>query len=211
MKDVVIVGAGDLGKQFQHMIENYSEDRVIGWIDDTKLTGEMISGKLVIGGIEKLESSNTKMTIAIAIGYKHLKFKCSLIDRLKLNKNIEFYSFIHPSSFVDLSSNIEPGVFIYPNVTVDMNVIISTGVILNNSTTISHDSIVKEGAFLAPNVTLSGNVEIRKGCFIGAGTVVKDGIYIGEYNKIGSGSNIFKNIIDEDSTFITKSKIIKLS
>lgn len=34
MKEIVIIGAGELGKQFQHMIENYSEDRVIGWIDD---------------------------------------------------------------------------------------------------------------------------------------------------------------------------------
>jgi sugar O-acyltransferase (sialic acid O-acetyltransferase NeuD family) len=210
MKKVIIVGAGDLGLQFQHMIENYSEDRVVGWIDDTKNIGKKISGVKVIGKIEDLKTINSPTTIALAIGYKHSQFKLKLIKTLKNNSFIELYSFIHPSAFVDISARLEPGVVIYPNATIDMRVFIKSGTIINNTVTVSHDTVINQGVFLAPSVTVSGNVEIGQGCFIGAGSIIKDGVNIGNFNTFGSGSNIHKNVVEKNGTYISKTNLIKL-
>jgi sugar O-acyltransferase (sialic acid O-acetyltransferase NeuD family) len=210
MKDILIVGAGELGQQFRHMIDVYSGDNVVGWIDDTKTKGEVIFGLKVLGSISELLNIKSKITIAIAIGYKHPQFKIDLINKIHENNLIELYTFVHPTSFIDKTAIIEPGVFIYPNATIDMNVLLKSGVLINNSATISHDSIINMGVFIAPNVTISGNVNIGSGCFIGAGTVIKDSITIGNYNTIGSGSNVFKNILDEGSIYMTKSQLIKL-
>ena len=210
MKDVLIVGAGELGQQFRHMIDVYSTDKVVGWIDDTKTKGEVIFGLKVIGSISELLTIESKITVAIAIGYKHSYFKLNLLKKIQDNKSIELYTFVHPTSFIDKTAILEPGVFIYPNVTIDMNVFLKAGVLINNSSTISHDSIINIGVFIAPNVTVSGNVTIGEGCFIGAGTVIKDGITIGRCNTIGSGSNVFKSIYDEGSVYMTKSNLVKL-
>jgi sugar O-acyltransferase (sialic acid O-acetyltransferase NeuD family) len=210
LKKVLIFGAGDLGIQYKHMIDIYTDDLVIGWLDDTKKRGDSISGIEVIGDSSVFLQLKERIHVAIAIGYNHLNFKMNLINSLKTNPLISFYTFIHPTTFIDKTACIEDGVFIYPNSTIDMGVTIKMGSIVNNSVTISHNSIIGESSFIAPGVVIAGNVIIGNQCFIGAGTIIKDSITINDKNIIGSGCNIYKNIDEKGARFITKSTLVKL-
>lgn len=194
-KKVLIIGAGDLGRQFVHFITNYSNDIVVGWLDDTKQKGEKVFGKKVFGKVNELDSVKDKVYdyVAIAIGYNHLEFKNELIKKLR-DKSIPQYTFIHPTAYVDSSANICEGVFIYPSATVDQRVIIQESTIINNNVVISHDSEIGRATFLSPSVAISGNVMIGNSCFIGTGSIIKDSIKICNNTQLGAGTLLIKDI-----------------
>lgn len=209
MKRILIIGAGDLGIQFHHFISNYSNDVVSCWLDDTKENGEFILNAQVKGGVKDLmQFRDIFDCVAVAIGYNHLETKREIISEL-LNKKIELYSFIHPSSYVDLSAEIKTGVFIYPGVVVDQYAKIGEGVLLNNATVISHHSIIGQCCFLAPSVTLSGKVQIGNNCFIGSGTIIKDSVIVTNSVNIGAGSLVINNI-SESGTYVGGPNLRKL-
>lgn len=195
MKKVLIIGAGDLGQQFYNFITNYSEDKVVGWVDDKKNIDELVLGIPVKSTIENLEQldSNVFDCLAIGIGYKHLDFKYKLIEWLK-KVGFSLYSFIHPTAFIDKTAFLDEGVFIYPNVTIDQRVRVASGVILNNNVVVSHDSNIESCTFLAPSVTTSGNVQIGHKCFIGTSTVIKDNVKINSSVQTGAGTLVIENI-----------------
>jgi sugar O-acyltransferase (sialic acid O-acetyltransferase NeuD family) len=207
--EVLIVGAGDLGEQFEHFISNYSNDTVIGWVDDTKQKGDTIRGKTVFGRIESIDTIGISYDyIAVAIGYFHLEFKAELIKEFQ-NKSIPLYTFIHPTAYVDCSSIIGEGAFIYPNATLDQGVTIKDGTIVNNNTVISHDSQIGSSSFLSPSVTISGNVSIGNKCFIGSGSIIKDSVQICDNTQLGAGTLLLQSI-DQPGKYVGGPKLRKL-
>jgi len=209
MKELVVIGAGALGIQLKHYIDNYSNDKVVAFVDDTYRKGEIISGIEVIGKIMDILNTKDIINIVVAIGYNHLNFKFHLLNNLKSNKSINLYNFIHPSAYIDKSATIEPGVVIFPHAIIDTNVTLKPGVLVNNSALISHDSSIGIGTFIGGNSTIAGRVKIGNRCLIGAGTVIKNDLNIADDVTIGSGSNVFDHVL-ESGTYVTHSKIIKL-
>ena len=190
---IIIIGAGDLGRQILHHLKSEENAIVIGWLDDTFKKGEVIDGVEVLGAIHDFKIFDTKTKFIVAIGYSALIFKNKLVNQLK-NEGRQLYTFIHPSAIIDSTAIIEEGVIIYPGCIIDMNAIIKSGVLLNNGVIVSHDSMVNESSFIAPGVTIAGNVVIGKNCFIGLGSTIKDGVKITNEVITGSGANIFKDI-----------------
>lgn len=193
--NVLIIGAGVLGSQFNHFINHFSENRVIGWLDDTKEINSLIEGKKILGGISDISAINGYDSVGLAIGYNHLLFKNQLIQRL-IKKSIPIFSFTHPSSFVDFSAKIGEGTFIYPNATIDQKVTIGYGCIVNNNVVISHNSKIGTSSFIAPSVTITGNVNIGENCFIGAGSIINDSVSICDNTVLGSGSLVVDDILE---------------
>ena len=202
MKKVIIIGAGALGQQFCHFITHYSDEEVVGWVDDKKKIGSQVLGIPVLSSIEKLNllDSNLFDHLAVGIGYRHLEFKYDLILKLKKH-GLSLYTYIHPTAYVDQSAILDEGVFIYPNVTVDQRVKIESGVLLNNNVVVSHDSIIGSCSFIAPSVTTSGNVQIGKKCFIGTGTVIKDEAKITSSVQLGAGTLVVNNL-EHSGTYV---------
>ena len=193
-KKVVIIGAGDLGRQFLHLITNYTEDSVIGWYDDTLEKGIIIEGVEVKGSITDIELDREFYDeVAIAIGYKHLPLKQKLVNKL-IKRNLRLYTFIHPTSCIDISAKIGYGCFIYSNCTIDSNVLVEPGVLINNAAVVSHDSKIGSCSFIAPGVCLSGFVQIKNCCFIGSGSIISDSVSICDSVILGSGSLVIKDI-----------------
>ncbi|NGP78141.1 hypothetical protein G3570_15970 [Balneolaceae bacterium YR4-1] len=210
MKKVLIIGAGVLGQKFNHFITHYSEDEVVGWVDDTKKIDEKVLGKPVMSGIENLYKldSNLFDCVAIGIGYKHLEFKLDLILKLK-EERFQLYTYIHPTAYVDITAEIGEGVFIGPNSTVDKGVKIKSGVIITKNVVVSHDSIIGACSLLAPSVTTSGYVEIGETCFIGTGTIFKDGVNITNSVQTGAVTLIVNNI-ESSGIYVGGPKLRKL-
>lgn len=206
---IVIIGAGDLGLQlYTHIIKN-NNVIILGWLDDTLESGSVFNDLEVIGGLKDIEKFDNSVEFLIAIGYKNLKFKNELINKIKLSRK-KLHTFIHNTAFVDSTAIIEEGVIIYPGCIIDMNVKLKSGVLLNNGVIVSHDSTINETVFVGPGVTICGKVSIGKCCFIGSGTIIKDNIAIEDNVIVGSGSNIYKNI-NKKGTYIQDSKNIKLN
>ncbi len=209
MKRVIIIGAGDLGRQYSHWIDHYSEDKVVGWLDDTKVMGSRLHDHEVLGPVSKVEEIRTQFdSVAVAIGYKNLSFKNKLLHQL-MGQGIALYSFIHPSAFVDVSAHIGAGVFVYPHCVVDQRVVLEDGVRLGNNVVISHDSHIGRCCYFAPSVTTSGSVHLGACCFVGTGTVFKNSVRIVSHSVLGAGALILKSIA-EPGTYVGGPHLRKL-
>lgn len=205
-KKVAILGVGVLGQHLAHFITHYSDNEVVAWFDDTIEKNIIINGKHVLGGQNEISNFKDEFDeLAIAIGYKHLKTKKSLINEIKTLK-IDLHTFIHPSAIIDKSAKIGQNVIVFPGSVIGRNVIINDGVVLHNNVVVSHDSIIGNSSFLCPTVTLAGNVSIGSSCFIGIGTTIKDNISITDNCTIGAGSLVIQPIL-EKGTYINEIKI----
>ncbi len=194
MTEVIIIGAGKLGKQILNHLEfQPSNIKVNGWYDDTLKVNDLFFGKPCIGPVKNGFVYDHNNSYVVAIGYKHLKFKEEII--LNLNKNnCSLINYFHSSVVISSNSTLGNGLIVYAGSIIDLNVVIEDGVVLNNGVIVCHDSVIGCSSFLGPGVVVCGNVKIGKRCFIGAGSVIKDGIEICDDVVIGSGSNVIKDI-----------------
>ena len=180
-----IIGYGELGQQLENFLIEIEPNIKIVSFDDSNSNFSLASYAKDINSYIWL----------IALGYKHLKLKLEIIDKIN-SQGGKFKSIIHESSYISKQANLHDGVICYPMCNIDKGVEIKNSTLLNNSVVVSHDVIIEEACYISPGVIISGNVYIKKGSFIGSGSVISNGITIGEFSKIGIGSVITKNVPD---------------
>jgi len=193
MKNISIVGSSDMAIHIASYLkkDNYN---ILGFFDDYKKKGTFVSGIKILGNINEIINFENEIDeVFLGIGYKYLKEKENISMALK-NLNIKLGTFIHSSSYIDLSSTVGCGTFILPNCTIDKSVFLGENVFINPNCSISHDSSVGNETFLAPGVIISGKTRIGRRCFIGAGTVIKDSLSVCDDAYIGAGSVVIKDI-----------------
>ena len=195
MTKIVIIGAGDLGKQVLHYTLLSNSQKVVGFFDDYKNVGDSFCGLPILGNLKDIEtvySQSTFEQLFIAIGYKHLKFKKEVF--LSFKSKIPFASIIHPSCIIDKSVEIGEGCIIYAGSVLDMNVKIKDNVLINLNSTIAHDSLIGAHSFVSPSVSIAGFVSIGEQCIIGINTTVIDGVNIINNVQTGGGTVVIKEI-----------------
>lgn len=193
---LAIIGAGELGLQLLDLSQNATDEfDVVGFFDDTKETGTLISNIPVIGGLKDIESSFQNSyfdMIVIAIGYKHMMFRDSLFTQFY--SKIPFATIIHKSCLINSSAKIKQGSVIYPGCIIDKNVTIGRNVLLNLGVTVAHDTSIGDNSFLAPRVAISGFVNVGKSCFAGTNSTIIDNLTIGNNVIIGAGAVLIDNV-----------------
>jgi sugar O-acyltransferase (sialic acid O-acetyltransferase NeuD family) len=190
MKKIGLIGYGELGQQFQHLIQQSDNNAHFYYFDDVAFKNGV---KNVFPFKSYSDDQFSDLEFLVGLGYKNLVKKGEIIEDLIRNKR-SLFTFIHPTAFVDNTSKIDMGTVIYPNVTIDKNVHIGNGCVLNLSVTIAHDTKIGDCSFLAPSVTISSFVKVCKFVFIGTGVCVTNKVLIDDYAMVGIGSVITKNI-----------------
>jgi len=185
-KRIAFVGDGALAEQFKVFLKLSADDYVV--FDD-----HSVKSKSNAFPFDDFPKYATKFYWIIALGYKHLRKKQVIFEKLK-HLNGQFLKFVHPSSFYSPLSCFNDGVFIYPLCNIDMRVSIGAQTLLNNSVIISHDSTIGEVCFISPGVVISGNVTVGNRTFIGAGSVVANNVTIGDNVIIGTNTSVTKDI-----------------
>lgn len=197
MKKIVIVGAGDLGKQICHYIQDIKDMKVIGFLDDFSNKGQKVIGDITVIGkvadIEEFHKADFFDEVVIGIGYKHLEFRKTLFNSLK-EKGLTFAKVIHPTSYVDREAIIEEGAVLFPNCHIDKGSKVSSNSLLNIGCSVAHDSTIGPNSFLGPRVNFAGFIKARGMNFFGIGTIVIDNIVIAEGAKTGGGTVVVNNL-----------------
>lgn len=192
---LLIIGAGELGKQILHYANVEGRFSPVGFVDDTFHTGSSVRECPVLGGIDDIEDlyfNNVFDYLQIGIGYKHLKVREKLFHRFSYR--IPFATIIVNPVYIDSSATIGNGCLIYPGCIIDKNVTIGDNCIMNLGCVISHDSEIGSSTFIAPSVTVAGFSKIGKRCMLGINCTVKDNVSIGDDIVIGAGAVVINNI-----------------
>lgn len=212
MKKVLLIGAGDNGQIKGHFLKQSTNYDLVGFVDDTKEKGTIISGKEVLGAISDVESLYQEGIfdeLFIAIAYKHLDFKEHLYNKLK-SRGIPFAKYVHPSVIIDKSVKVGEGSFILAGCVVDHGVEIGNGVFINPGAVIAHDTKIGNFCFFGPSVQLAGFIDIADKSFLGINTTIIDNIKITTAVQTGASATVIENI-DQPGLYVgTPAKLKKV-
>lgn len=198
MKDVVIFGAGSVGRLSKQIIDDINKNKkmfnVIGYLDDNeKIHDTSLNGVLILGGLEWMINNPH---IYIVLGFSNPNQKLSLIKRLKDINCTHFAQLIHPTAWISERVYIGEGSIIYPGVHIDVDVRIGDFTLFNKLCTIGHDSIIGDFSTFSPGVKLGGNNIIGDNVEFGINSCSIQNLKIGASSVIGAGSVIIRDIPD---------------
>jgi sugar O-acyltransferase (sialic acid O-acetyltransferase NeuD family) len=211
LKDIVIIGAGGVGRETVLIIEDINEMNkewnLLGFVDDNDdIQNKDINGYEVLGKLESLKTYAKEVYVVCAIA--NYKIKKNIIERLKENKNIKFATLIHPSTKLNKTVKIGEGCIVYQNVIATANISIGDHVIISPKSGIGHDTNVENYCSLLWNVNISGNVLLKEGVLVGSGATIIQGIEVGKESIIGAEAVVIRDIPSNKTAVGNPTRII---
>jgi sugar O-acyltransferase (sialic acid O-acetyltransferase NeuD family) len=208
VRDVIIVGAGGLGREVREWLEDINEVspryKVVGFVDDDPSKhGKDIHGVRVLGGLDWLLDRD-QLAVIVAIGAPSTKRR--IVERLG---HRDYPTVVHPMATVGRFVTLGVGSIVCPGVVITTDVAIGTFVALNFNLTIGHDARVGDYALLAPGIAISGYARISEGAELGAGAVVLPSVSIGEWAVVGSGAVVRTDVPANCTAVGVPAKVIK--
>ncbi len=195
MKEIVIIGAGGIGREVAHFIEEINEIsptwNIIGFIDENiEIHNKELNGYKVLGGLNALTELNVKPYVVVAIANCTVKKK--IVERLE--GKFDFATIIYPTVKVSKYIEIGKGSIIYPGVILTVNTKIGNHVLLSGNCGIGHDTVIGDYSSVLWGSNFSGYDNVGESCFIGVGTKVIQGINISDGNRISAGMTVTEDV-----------------
>lgn len=212
MSDLIIYGAGGLGREVRDLVLSLSQYRLIGYCDDSVETGKLADGVPVLGGISYLHELSARQSsdinIVVAIGSP--LHKRNLVNRLSQIERITFPALVSPFAIVQSQSvQIGPGSIICAGCILTTDIKIGNHVLINLNCTVGHDTIIKDFSAVMPGVNIAGNVHVGEQCLIGMGANIINNVTVGHRVVVGAGSVLIRNVQDDVTAAGVPAKIIR--
>jgi sugar O-acyltransferase (sialic acid O-acetyltransferase NeuD family) len=196
MNEIVIYGAGGLGREVAQMLEdlNACEPRwsVLGFLsDDPALQGTIAGDLPIIGSSEWVQTRTHPIAVVVAVGSPALKRR--LVQRVR-GPLTSFPTIVHPSVTMGRRVTLGEGTVIGAGAVFTVDIRVGAFVTVGIGCTISHDDVLCDYCTLAPGVNLSGTVTVGEGCDVGTGTQVIQGLSIGDWSIVGAGAVVCRDL-----------------
>lgn len=201
MKEIIIVGAGDLGKEVVWLIEDINKHcptyLILGFLDnDSRKTGKKFCGYQVLGSTklldEKYNNGRTYAVIALQDGSIRKKIVSGCND-FKLWEKI-----IHPSAVIAPSSRVGEGSVVFPNVTVSVDTQVGSFGLLYIQATVCNDCMLGNYVSVMSNAQVSERVGIGDECYLAAGSNIYPHRKLGSHVKVAVGAVVSKDCANEE-------------
>lgn len=196
MKNIVIIGAGGIGREVAWIIEEINEVKptwnIVGFVDDnSEMWRKELNGHKVLGGINILDKLESKPEVIVAIA--NCGVKKDIVARL--NGKFDFATVIYPTVRVSRFVEIGQGTIIYPGVILTVNTKIGNHVVISGNCGIGHDTVIGDFSSVLWGSCFSGFDVVGEECFVGVGTKVAQGVSIDDGRRISTGEIIIEDIM----------------
>ena len=214
MKDLVIIGAGDFGREIANVVERIncvkSEWNLLGFIDDNiEIQGKKIDGYSVIGTSEWLNNRQDEIYAICSLGVAKTRKK--VISKFT-NLNIKWATLIDPDARLYKDCEVGAGSIICGGSILAINTKVHNHVIVNLNCTLGHDDIICDYCVINPGVNVSGKVLINECVDLGTGVKAIQGLTVGKNSTVGAGAVVIKDVPENctavGTTNIKKGKIV---
>ena len=191
MKNVLIWGLGDRGRELYFGVTKYTPDRVVGFVVDDQYKDRNMFCALPVTVFSEVKYTfpSAKYTVLAAIsGTSMNSLRADVFSRCKAER-YEMYSFIHPSAQVDTTRWGE-GNIILSHVCIEHSCVLGDGNFIDYHASINHDCVLGNFNYIAAGSVILGRVHIGNYCFLGANCTLRDMITVQDNTLIGAGAYI---------------------
>ena len=191
MKDLIIMGAGDLGKDVAWLVERINEKNnewnLLGFTEK----GEMkeFQGYPVLGTDDVI---NDYEDVYVICALANTAVRERIIDTLPANAHIA--TLIDPNAIIHRTAQIGEGSLIFAGAMVGIEAKVGKCCTVLYNAAVNHDVEVGDYTTVYPNATISGRCHVGKYCEIGTGASIIQHVSICDNAKIGVGAAVFTNI-----------------
>ena len=187
MKNIVIIGAGDLGKEVVWLIEDINKVKptyvILGFLDDDWMKDKnTFAGYKVLGANGRLERLIEKTPISAVVAVQDVSIRRKIVEGHPDFNNWE--SIIHPSAVISSSSNIGKGSIVFPNTTVSVNTEIGDFGLLYIHSTIGNDCKIGNYVSVMTGAIISEHVQAGDECYFATGSCMAPHKRIGNQSRI---------------------------
>lgn len=175
MKNIVIIGAGDLGKELVWLIEDINKRNptylILGYLDDdiSKNTYSF-NGYRVLGDTSKLEELNksTPFSAVLAIGDGKTRRKI-----VEMHPGFDSWeTIIHPTAVIASSTKIGKGCIVFPHVTASVDSYFGKFCLIHIHAVVCNDCWIGNYASVMANATISEYAQIESESTICVGETI---------------------------------------
>lgn len=195
MKNLVIIGAGGMGRQvclFAKSCKGYGVEYTIkGFLDDNPHAMEGFEGyPPVLGTVDGYQIQPDDIFFN-SIGDIAAKKVC--INKI-LERKGDFITLIHPTAIISEKTKIGKGCMISPRVGVGTESEIGDFCLIQDNAVIGHDVHVGNYCRIDCNVVLVADVNLDDGVCVHTSSVVNHKVHIGENAMVGALSFVIRNV-----------------
>lgn len=208
MKNIIIVGAGGLGRELEfYLTNNPQNDFVIkGYLDDnSNALSSYPSNYSILDQISNYKFSEEDYVL-LAFGDSFIRSK---IKNYLQKKRVSFLDYFHSSSIISEFFKYQSPCIICPTTIISTNVNFGENVLINSGCIIGHDVVFGDNVSLMANINIGGNCSIGNNVYIGTSATIIPGITIGDNIKIGAGSVVIRNLKKPGTYFGNPASLIK--
>lgn len=175
MKNIVIIGAGDLGKEVVWLIEDINKKKptyvILGFLDDDK--GKKDSefyGYKVLGTISQLEELRQRKPISAVIAIQQGSVRKKIVEE---NKTFDAWeTIVHPSAVIASTSPVGKGSIVFPQVTISVDSRLGNYNLYYIHCTICNDCSIGDYVSIMSGASVSERVIIGDECFLASGSCI---------------------------------------
>ncbi|MFC1807235.1 NeuD/PglB/VioB family sugar acetyltransferase [Candidatus Omnitrophota bacterium] len=199
-KKILILGGGGHAKKCIEILRSNDNFEIAGIIDKDLEIGYKVLGIPVVGRDSDLSKFYSKGILMAVLGIGAVINHVVRTNFFKLLKDIGFHlpNIIHPSAVVESTVGLGEGNQVMANATIESSVKIADNCIIDCGSIICHDCEFEDNVHVAPGAILAGSICVGRDTLIGMGVTVYMNLKIGSRVVIYNGSNIMRNIKDEE-------------
>lgn len=198
MKEIVIIGAGNFGKEVAWLIEDINKYKptyiVLGFLDDEKKQGQNINGYDVLGSVAYLEELNRNHHACAVIAMQNGLYRKKIVESLPAFEDWE--TLIHPSVSISETSQIGFGSIIAAGSYVSVNSKVGNQCVLNMGSIIENDCVIDDYASIMTKTLIGSHSKICRYAYVASGAVITSGRIIGKESQVGPGSVVINDVAD---------------
>ena len=200
MKSVVIIGAGDLGKEVVWIIEDINRIKpsymILGFLDDdADKLGEEFYGYKVLGGIDALESLSERTPFGAILAIQDGSTRKRIVENHSSFKRWE--TIIHPSAVVASSSKVGTGSIVFPQTVISVDSKMGDFCLYYTRSTICCDCELGSFVSLMTGASVLEHTKIGDECFLSTGSCVRDYRTLGNRVKVAVKETVSDDCDDD--------------
>ncbi len=196
MKNIVIIGAGDLGKEIVWLIEDINKIKptyvILGFLDDDWMKDRnTFAGYRVLGGNARLEKLARSTPLSAVVAIQDGSIRRKIVESHPDFKNWE--SIIHPTAVLASSSSLGTGCLVFPHVTVSVDTRIGDFGLLYIHSNVCNDCSIGNYTTIMTGASLSEHVQVGNECFFSTGSCIAPHKSIGDSVKVAIEATVGKD------------------